>query len=79
MGGRPIRERRRVVDRALESHHFFDTADSYGPTFRVLIAETLHPYPEGLSSHQGGVVRPGKAPLGPDGRPEQSARALTVA
>jgi aryl-alcohol dehydrogenase-like predicted oxidoreductase len=43
-------ECRRVLRRALElGVNFIDTADSYGPhVSEELIADTLHPYPEGL-------------------------------
>ena len=58
--------------------NFFDTADSYGPhASESFIAETLHPYPEGLViGTKGGVVRPGRRRWDPDGRPEHLRRAL---
>lgn len=48
---------RRVVERGVS---LIDTADSYGPgTSESLIAEALHPYPEGLViATKGGLVRP---------------------
>jgi pyridoxine 4-dehydrogenase len=54
--------------------NLIDTADSYGPNVsEELIAEALHPYPEGLViATKGGLIRPpghrGEWP--PDGRPE---------
>jgi pyridoxine 4-dehydrogenase len=54
---------RRVLQRALElGVNFIDTADAYGPEVNErLIAETLHPYPQGLViATKGGLVRPGR-------------------
>src|SRR5258707_2853264 len=68
-----------LLHRALElGINFFDTADSYGPhASESFIAETLHPYPEGLViGTKGGVVRPGTRRWDPDGRPEHLRRAL---
>lgn len=50
--------------------NFIDTADSYGPEVsETLIAEALHPYPEGLViATKGGLVRPGPGHWEPDGR-----------
>ena len=70
---------RRLLVRALElGHNFFDTADSYGPDVdEVLIAEALHPYPEGLViGTKGGLVRPSRHAWDRDGRPEHLRRAL---
>jgi pyridoxine 4-dehydrogenase len=51
---------------------FVDTADSYGPEVsEELIAEALHPYPEGLVvATKGGFRRDGPGRWHPDGRPE---------
>ncbi|MFW6049537.1 MAG: aldo/keto reductase [Myxococcota bacterium] len=64
------REAVRVLRRALElGVDFIDTADSYGPDVsEEIIAEALHPYPEGLViATKGGLVRP-------EGRWERDAR-----
>ena len=71
-------EARRVLRRALElGINLIDTADSYGPEVSErLIAETLHPYPEGLVvATKGGLVRPGPGRWVPDGRPEHLREA----
>ena len=71
-------EARRVLRRALElGVNLIDTADSYGPEVSErLIAETLHPYPEGLVvPTKGGLVRPGPGRWAPDGRPEHLREA----
>lgn len=49
-----------------------DTADSYGPEVSEnLIAEALHPYPEGVViATKGGLIREGPWQMHPDGRPE---------
>ena len=55
-------EAKRVLRRAVElGVDLIDTADSYGPDVNEeLIAEALHPYPEGLViATKGGLVRPG--------------------
>src|SRR5256885_8181310 len=73
------RTAKRLLRRALElGINFFDTADSYGPhASESFIAETLHPYPEGLViGTKGGTVRPGRRRGDPDGRPEHLRRAL---
>lgn len=59
-------------------HNFFDTADSYGPNVsEIIIAEALHPYPEGLViGTKGGLVRPSRHRWDEDGRPEHLRRAL---
>src|SRR5256884_5226142 len=57
-----VAEARRVLRRAVElGVDFIDTADAYGPEVSErLIAEALHPYPQGLViATKGGVVRPG--------------------
>jgi aryl-alcohol dehydrogenase-like predicted oxidoreductase len=63
----------RVLRRAVElGVDLIDTADSYGPEVsEALIAEALHPYPEGLIlATKGGLLRPGPDRWTPDGRPE---------
>jgi pyridoxine 4-dehydrogenase len=69
----------RVLRRAVElGVNFIDTADSYGPyVAEELIAEALHPYPEGLViatkaglTRFGPITRPGPAQWPPVGRPE---------
>ena len=68
-----------VLRRAVElGVDFVDTADSYGPNVsEELIAEALHPYPEGLViATKGGLVRPGPGKWEPDGRPEHLREAL---
>ena len=65
-------ECRRVLRRALElGVDFIDTADSYGPNVsEKIIAEALHPYPEGLViATKAGLLRPGPHQWTPDGRP----------
>ena len=72
-------EARRVLRRAVElGVDFIDTADSYGPHIsEQLIAEALHPYPEGLViATKGGLKRPGPNQWEPNGRPEHLRRAL---
>ncbi len=71
-------EARAVLRRALElGVNLIDTADSYGPEVSErLIAETLHPYPEGLViATKGGLTRPGPGRWEPDGRPEHLREA----
>jgi aryl-alcohol dehydrogenase-like predicted oxidoreductase len=60
---------RRVVDLGIT---FIDTADAYGPEVNErFIAETLHPYPEGLVvATKGGLTRPRREAWDRDGRPE---------
>jgi pyridoxine 4-dehydrogenase len=63
----------RVLRRAVElGVNFIDTADSYGPNVaEELIAEALHPYPEGLViATKGGFQRPGPGRWTENGRPE---------
>jgi aryl-alcohol dehydrogenase-like predicted oxidoreductase len=62
-----------VLRRALELEvNLIDTADSYGPhVSEELIAEALHPYPEGLViATKAGLRRPGPHLWDADGRPE---------
>ncbi|MGW7047688.1 aldo/keto reductase [Streptomyces avermitilis] len=61
---------RRAVERGVT---LIDTADNYGPSVaEELLAEALHPYPEGLSvATKGGVVRTGDSAWHIAGRPEQ--------
>ncbi|HVE80038.1 MAG TPA: aldo/keto reductase [Gemmatimonadaceae bacterium] len=69
----------RVLRRAVElGVNFIDTADSYGPNIsELLIAEALHPYPEGLViATKAGLERPGPDNWKPNGRPEHLRRAL---
>ena len=72
-------ECRRVLRRAPElGVNFIDTADSYGPEVSErLIAEVLHPYPEGVAiATKGGQIRPGTSRWTPVGRPEHLRKAL---
>jgi aryl-alcohol dehydrogenase-like predicted oxidoreductase len=69
---------RNVVRRAVElGVDLIDTANSYGPhVSEEIIAEALHPYPEGLViATKGGLVRPGPGQWERDGRPEQLREA----
>jgi pyridoxine 4-dehydrogenase len=62
-----------VLHRAIElGVNFIDTAESYGPEVSErLIAEALHPYPEGLViATKGGLPRTDDGGWSPDGRPE---------
>ncbi|MCI0344810.1 MAG: aldo/keto reductase [Chloroflexi bacterium] len=60
---------RRVVELGVD---FIDTADSYGPgVSEELIAEALHPYPDGLViATKGGLERTGPGKWPSNGRPE---------
>jgi pyridoxine 4-dehydrogenase len=63
---------RRVVRAAVEQGvDFIDTADSYGPEVSErLIAEALHPYPEGVViATKAGLTRQGPGIWTPVGRP----------
>src|SRR5216683_422822 len=63
----------RVLRRAVElGINFIDTADSYGPgVSEEIIAEALHPYPNGLViATKGGYVRPGPNRWVENGKPE---------
>jgi aryl-alcohol dehydrogenase-like predicted oxidoreductase len=64
---------RRVVDAGVD---LIDTADSYGPEVSEnLIAEALHPYPDGLViATKGGITRPGPGRWEPNCRPERLKR-----
>jgi aryl-alcohol dehydrogenase-like predicted oxidoreductase len=71
-------EARRVLRRAVElGVDLIDTADAYGPDVaEELIAEALHPYPEGLViATKGGLVRPGPGQWTPNGRPDHLREA----
>jgi aryl-alcohol dehydrogenase-like predicted oxidoreductase len=65
---------RRVVERGVS---LIDTADSYGPgTSESLIAEALHPYPEGvIIATKGGLVRPGPDRWDANCRPDHLKQA----
>ena len=72
-------EARRVLQRAVElGVNFIDTADSYGPhVSEEIIAEALHPYPEGLViATKGGLERPGPDQWVPNGRPDYLRKQL---
>lgn len=63
----------RVLRRAVElGINFIDTADSYGPAVsEEIIAEALHPYPQGLViATKGGFDRPGPNEWIENGKPE---------
>jgi pyridoxine 4-dehydrogenase len=67
-----------VLRRALElGVNLIDTADSYGPNVsEELIAEALHPYPEGLViATKGGLIRTGPGEWPADGHPEHLREA----
>jgi aryl-alcohol dehydrogenase-like predicted oxidoreductase len=67
-----------VLRRAVElGVNFIDTADTYGPEVSErLIAEALHPYPDGLViATKGGQRRGGPFQFHPDGRPERLRQA----
>jgi len=69
----------RVLRRAIElGVDFIDTADSYGPEVsEEIIAEALHPYPEGLViATKGGYERPGPDKWVTNGRPDYLRRQL---
>ena len=69
---------RRIVRRAVDAGiQLVDTADCYGPeTSERLIAEALHPYPEGVVvSTKGGRLALGDNRWRADGRPEHLRRA----
>jgi aryl-alcohol dehydrogenase-like predicted oxidoreductase len=69
-----LRVLRRAVERGV---NLIDTADSYGPEVsELLIAEALHPYPDGLViATKGGLRREGTGPWPRDGRPEHLREA----
>ena len=64
-----MRVLRRCVDLGVS---FIDTADSYGPhVSEELIAEALHPYPDGLViATKGGFERPGPGQWVTNGWPD---------
>jgi pyridoxine 4-dehydrogenase len=67
-------EARRLLRRVVElGVNLIDTADSYGPEVSEnLIAEALHPYPEGLViATKGGLRRSGPGQWPRAGRPER--------
>ncbi|HEX6652979.1 MAG TPA: aldo/keto reductase [Thermoleophilaceae bacterium] len=67
-------EAKRLLRRVLElGVDLIDTADSYGPEVSEnLIAEALHPYPEGLViATKGGLRRTGPSQWPRDARPER--------
>jgi pyridoxine 4-dehydrogenase len=66
---------RRVVERGVD---LIDTADSYGPEVSEnLIAEALHPYPDGLViATKGGLRRTGPGQWPRDARPERLKECL---
>ena len=69
----------KVLRRAVElGVNLIDTADAYGPeTSELLIAEALHPYPQGLIiATKGGLTRPGPGQWMPNGRPEHLKQAV---
>lgn len=69
----------RVLRRAVElGVNFIDTADSYGPSVsEEIIAEALHPYPEGLViATKAGFERPGPGRWSTNGRPEHLRRQV---
>ncbi|MEX2581642.1 MAG: aldo/keto reductase [Gemmatimonadota bacterium] len=69
----------RVLRRAVELEvDFIDTAESYGPhVSEALIAEALHPYPDGLViATKGGLDRPGRDKWKANGRPERLREEL---
>lgn len=70
-----VRVLRRAVDLGVD---FVDTADSYGPfVSERLIAEALHPYPDGLViATKAGLVRDGPGQWRPDGRPQHLKAAV---
>src|SRR5213078_4535827 len=69
----------KVLKHAVElGVNLIDTADAYGPeTSELLIAEALHPYPQGLViATKGGLTRPGPGQWVPNGRPEHLKQAV---
>jgi len=70
---------KRLLRRAVElGVNLIDTANSYGPEVsEQLIADALHPYPDGLVvATKGGLTRPGPGDWQRDGRPESLREAL---
>lgn len=70
-----VRVLRRCPDLGI---NFIDTADSYGPhVSEELIAEALHPYPDGLViATKGGLTRTGPNQWPVDASPEHLSEAL---
>jgi pyridoxine 4-dehydrogenase len=71
-------EAKRLLRRVWElGIDLIDTADSYGPEVSEnLIAEALHPYPDGLViATKGGLLRTGPGRWPRDGRPEHLREA----
>src|SRR5512142_3000919 len=69
----------RVLRRAVElGVNLIDTAESYGPhVSEELIAEALHPYPQGLViATKGGLDRPGPNKWTPNGHRRHLRQAL---
>jgi pyridoxine 4-dehydrogenase len=69
----------KVLRQAIElGVNLIDTADAYGPdTSELLIAEALHPYPNGLViATKGGLTRPGPEQWVLNGRPEHLKQAV---
>jgi aryl-alcohol dehydrogenase-like predicted oxidoreductase len=69
----------KVLRRAIElGVDLIDTADAYGPdTSELLIAEALHPYPNGLViATKGGLTRPGPGQWVPNCRPDHLQHAV---
>lgn len=69
----------KVLRRAVElGVNFIDTAAAYGPyVSEELIAEALHPYPDGLAiATKGGLDRPGPDQWTPNGHRDQLRRVL---
>jgi pyridoxine 4-dehydrogenase len=79
-GWPPDRENaKKVLRRAIElGVNLIDTADAYGPeTSEILIAEALHPYPQGLViATKGGLTRPGPGEWVPNCRPEYLSQCV---
>ena len=67
--GEALRVLRRAVELGID---FIDTADSYGPfVSEELIAEALHPYPDGLViATKAGLMHDGPNKWKPNARPE---------
>jgi pyridoxine 4-dehydrogenase len=71
-------EARRLLQKVVDiGVNLIDTADSYGPEVSEnLIAEALHPYPDGLViATKGGLTRTGPGQWPRDGRPEHLREA----
>src|SRR6059036_4054676 len=69
----------KVLKRAVElGVNLIDTSDAYGPeTSELLIAEALHPYPQGLViATKGGLTRPAPGSWVPNCRPEYLAQCV---